>query len=223
MTNERLAQLRAKATRHRKTVAVLLDGEVREQIEAVEDELDRLAEQTDNDTRLGSKGNAARIVELEVEREHLREAALDSTFCAVLEGLQRTTFRALLAQHPVRVDAEGRQLPADRIVGANADTIAIPLVRACLVGYREKAEADSPMLPLDSGRWTDAGYEPSIVEFLLGYRVEHPVSGLVAEAEPFATERQIDQLAGAAFTVCAGNDAVPLPRARSATKKSAGA
>lgn len=217
--SNRLKLLREHATRPRRTVPILLDGEVREQIEAVEDELDRLDEAPKtNDRRMSSKSDDGRRKELEAERDRLRASAEGSTFFAVMQGLQRTAYRALLAQHPVRVDKDGKVLVGDRLVGANAETVAIPLARACIIGHRERPDADAEMLPLDVGEWDGREYTPSLVEHLLGYRVTHPIiEGLTAEADPFATERQIDLLSATALTLCTGDDAVPLPRRRSET------
>lgn len=194
--SNRLKLLREKATRPRRTVPVLLDGEVREQIEAVEDELDRLdSAPASNDRRLSTKTNDAEREQLVADLDALYESAEQSTLYVVLEAMQRTPYRALIAAHPARLDAEGKPLPADRF-GWNSETLAEPLVRACIVGYRERPEVDAEVLPMPA----------------------EDVDKLMA----FVTERQLDALAAAALRLCAGDDAVPLRRKRSATPTSDG-
>ncbi len=216
--SNRLKLLRERATRPRQTVPILLDGAIREQIEAVEDELDRLdeAEKT-ADRRLSTRSNSARRKELVADLDRLRAEAEESTLFLVLEGLQRTAFRALRAQHPPRIE-DGKVLLQDRIVGANAETLAAPLVRACAIGYREKPEADSPVL--------DFPPDGTPGEVTLGWLFGHNMPAVGDEparvVEPWCTERQIDQASGVAIMLCAGDDAVPLPRRRSATEMSAG-
>ena len=53
--SNRLKLIREKATRPRRTVPIVTDGEVREQIEAVEHELDRLEAASASGKRLNSK------------------------------------------------------------------------------------------------------------------------------------------------------------------------
>lgn len=198
--SNRLKLLREKAVRPRKTVAVQTDGEVREQIEAVEDALDGLGDS--GDRRLSSKSRRA---ELEEELARLRTSAEETTVILVLEAMHRTAFRALLGQHPARTE-DGKVVPADAYLRANMETLALPLVRACIVGYKESDDASAPVLPLD---------DPGFLDWLLGYTDGD------TEVPPFATERQVDQLGTAALMLCAGDDAVPLPRRRSPTTTSA--
>jgi hypothetical protein len=202
-------------------VPILLDGTVREQIEAVEDELDRLddePEPADNDLRLGSKPKPnTRRKELDADLAQLRATAEESTLYVVLEGMQRTAFRALLAQHPPRKDADGKMNPHDRLIGANMDTIAAPLVRACTVGYRERPEADAPVLDFPP----DGTPDQVTAGWLFGRNVLDLTTGeVLEEVPPFCTEKQIDMAAGVAIALCVGDDAVPLPRRRSAPQMS---
>ena len=205
--SNKLKLLRERATRPRRTVAVLLDGEVREQIEAVEDELDRLDPSAKPDRRLNSKSDTARRKELEAELVRLREAAQDATLILVVEALPKTAFRALLAQHPPRKGEDGKVLPVDTVLGANVETLALPLARASVVGYRETDDAASPVLPVD----------PETLTWLFGSTAVGP---LASDIEPFCTERQIGRIGAAAVTLNIGDDAVPLPRRRSATQTS---
>lgn len=197
--SNRLKLLREKATRPRRTVALLLDGEVRGQIEAVEDELDRL---DDNPDGLLNSRTGKRRKELEMELASLRAQAEQATLYVVVEGLQRSNYRALLAQHPPRKDEDGKIVRAD-VLGANSDTFQVPLARACIVGYQDSPDAAAPVEPIDA----------ETVDWLLG----------TEDTEPFLTDRQIEVLASAALTVCRGDEAVPLPRTRSANQPSADA
>jgi len=189
--SNRLKLLKEKATRPRRTVAVLLDGEVRGQIEAVEDELDRLDGQEDNDRRLGSKSTKAQRDKLLAELDHLRESAAETTVHLVLEAMQRSPYLALITKHKPRKDDDGRVLPQDAL-GANTDTWWPALIRGCVIGERKGPHADDPVEPLEEG----------LLDWLLD---EH------------ATDRQVEVLARAAMALCRGDDAVPLPRRRSTT------
>ena len=183
-----LKALRARATRPRRTVPVLLDGELREQIEAVEDELDRLADLPVKPRRLAEKDRGAA---LRADLDKLRAEAEESTIYVVLEAMQRTPYRALLAAHPPRPD-----VALDR-GGYNAETFAPALIKACAIGYRERPDADAPVLT----DWPQDDY----------------VAWLVDE---YASPGQIGKMSSAALELCTGDDAVPLPRRRSATPDS---
>lgn len=205
--SNRLKTLRERATRPRRTVPVLLDGEVRGQIEAVEDELDRLVPTDKDDRRLASRDpHRKRRAELEADLESLRRQAEDSTLYVVLEGMQRTPYRALVNQHPPRKDEDGRPLRTD-ILGVNYDTVQIPLVRACMRGYQETPAAGAPVLDMDR----------DTLNWLLGHTIPAGENEPAVEVEPFLTDRQIEVLFMAALAVCRGDEAVPLPRTRSAT------
>lgn len=176
---------------------ILLDGDLRGRIEALETELDDLdarAAGAELDKRLASRRKAddPRRVEALAELDQLRAAAADSTLHVVVEGLASTVYRALLAEHPPRVGDDGKVHPDDRI-GANEDTFRPALVRACVVGQL----VDEELQPLDG----------DTVEWLIEW----------------ASDAQMDRLAIAAYAVNRGDDAVPLPRTRSATVTSDGA
>jgi hypothetical protein len=200
---DHLARIRAHATRKRQTVEVLCDGEVVAQIEAVEDELDRLDEApATTDRRLSTKPNETRRKELLAERDRLIAEAVSMTLYLVFEGLPGTAYQTLTAQHPPRRGDDGKTVPAD-IGGVNSETFARPAVYACVIGHRERPEADAPVLPLDA----------ETLPWLLG-----------TDEEPgFATDRQIQLMAQAAIDVNRKSDAVPKPRPRSVTGKSASA
>jgi hypothetical protein len=99
--------------------------------------------------------------------------------------MQRTAYRALLAAHP----AEGKAF--------DPETFTPALVKACIVGYRERPDADAPVLT----DWPSSDYVTWLVD-------EHVSPG------------QLDKLSLAAMELCRGDDAVPLPRKRSATPTS---
>lgn len=197
MTPERLAQLRAAATRPRRTVPILLDGDVRGRVEVLEvelDDIDARAAGAEMDRRLASRKRVddPRRVEALAELDQLHAAAADSTLHVVVEGLASTVYRALLAEHPPRTGPDGKIHPDDRI-GANEDTLRPALVRACVVGQL----VDEELQPLDV----------DTVEWLIDW----------------ASDAQMDRLSVAAYAVNRGDDAIPLPRTRSATLTSEGA
>lgn len=214
--SNKLKLLREKHVRHRQTVGVQMDGEVRAQIEAVEDELDRLDSAPEADRRQNTKGPGARRKELETQLADLRASAEETTFVAVLEGMQRTAFRALVGQFPPRKGDDGKVLMADRFLGADAVAVAIPLIKACVIGYKESDDAAAETLPLDRSTLDEHGrvVEPGFVDWLLGHVKTGP-DGEAQEVPPAATERQVDQLSAVALTLCLGDDAAPLPRRRS--------
>lgn len=184
----RLQQLRARATRPRRTVPVLLDGELREQIEAAEDALDRLDDLPVKDKRLATKSTGAKLRE---DLATLRASAEESTLYVVLEGMQRTAYRALFAANQATA--------TDGTTKLDRETFTPALVKACVVGYRERPDADAPVLT----DWSSDDY----------------VAWLVDE---FVSPGQLDKLSTAAFELCTGDDAVPLPHTRSPIPSSDG-
>lgn len=209
--SNRLKLLRDRATRPRRTVPVQLDGEVREQVQAVENALDRLEGQQDNGKRLNSRANSERD-KLLAELEHLHESAQETTLYVVVEGLPGRAYELLANQHPPRKGDDGKVLPSD-VLGVNAETFRRPVIRACAIGHRETDDAAAPVLPFEPTTRDDDGnvVQLGTLDWLLG-----------TDDEPgFATDRQIERLAVAAITVNRGDDAVPLRRPRSATGMSA--
>ena len=189
--SNKLKLVREKATRPRRTVPILTDGEVLEKIEALEHEIGRLDAQRVDDTRLASKPPAAKATE---ELQRLYESAEDSTLYFVLEGLQNSVYLALVAQHPPRT-VDGKPIPADAVTGVNSDTFGLALVRACLVGYRETE--DSETLPVD----------PDDRDWLLG----------TGDEPGFATNWQLEVMLEVAWALNRKGDAAPLRRRPSPT------
>lgn len=191
MTPEELTALMDRATRPRRTVPVVLDGDLRQQIEELAYELEQIeTEQKENDRRLASKRKAppARLAEAEAELDQLAGAAEKVTVHLVVEGLPGTPFEALKTEHKPREDHAG-----DKAWGLNLATIRDPLLRAALIGRRETADSEQ-ILPLAEG----------FVDWLLGW----------------GTSYQLDKLNLAALNASRGDDAVPLPQRRSATLNS---
>ena len=213
--SNRLKLIREKATRPRRTVPILTDGEVREQIEAVEHELDRLdAEKANSGRRLNTKTAVSpQAVELTAELDRLFAAAAESTLYLVLEGMQHSVYLALVAQHPPRNGEDGKVLPVDAALGVNGDTFGVPLVRACIVGYRETEDGET--LPIDQ----------ETVDWLLGTTATgtDAVTGerVTVVSPGFATNRQMETLLEVAFALNRKDDAAPLRRRRSPTATSA--
>lgn len=197
--SNRLKRALAAKTRPQRTVAVVLHGEIREQIEAVEDELDRLddASPQTNDRRLSTKGNAARKRELEADLERLHEAAAEATVYLVLEALSDTAWLTLKSQHKPKTPEGEKPKASDAYavsMAYNVDTIRRPLIKACVVGERERPEANAPITPV----------APAELDELLD----------------FVNTRQMMDLANAAYVLCERDDAAPLSRRRSQTPTS---
>lgn len=194
----RLTRALAAKKRPQRTISVVLDGEVREQIEAVEDELDRLENAPPpTDRRLSTKSNTARQKELEAELDRLGEVAAEATVHLVLEGLSDTVWLALKKQHPP-LPVEGEKPKATNeyalLAGFNIDTIRRPLIKACVIGQRDRPDADAPITPV----------EPVELDELLD----------------FINTRQMKDLSDAAYFLCERDDAAPLSRRRSPTSTS---
>lgn len=212
--------LRKNAKRPSRTVPILLDGEVREQIEAVENELDRLDRAPAvKDRRMSTKSDDAQREKLIAELDHLYASAEESTIYVALEALQRTAYRALVDNHPPRKDEAGKVHPADAF-GANMETLPIPLVRACIVGRKasdDVADTKVEPFPPDLVHGVTGALEPNTDDVTLGWLLGFTykdASGVDVTVDPFLTDRQVEKLYSAAFSLNRGDDAVPLRRPR---------
>lgn len=207
--------LRKNAKRPSRTVPILLDGVVREQIEAVENELDRLDRAPAvKDRRMSTKSDDAQREKLVAELDHLYASAEESTIYVALEALQRTAYRALVDNHPPRKE-DGKVVAAD-VFGANMETLPIPLVRACVIGQKASDDvADTKVEPfppdLVDGK---PNTEDVTLGWLLGFTYKDPETGEDVTVDPFLTDRQVEKLYSAAFNLNRGDDAVPLRRPR---------
>lgn len=223
MRLEKLQELRegrgdVVASRPRRTVPLLLVGEIREKLEAVEIELERLEQEKageDAAKLLAAKGtrplntrkssvDVARIEELKAQSLALRQKAAEHTLYVVVEGLPSTELVALKALHPPRTMENGLTEPADRVLGANDETIRIPLVRSCIIGHRPTGAEGEPVEPLDKG----------MVDWLLGTPGQPATDEQpeIPATPPFLTARQIADLAVASYAVNYTDDAIPLSR-----------
>lgn len=192
MTPEELEQLKARATRPRRTVRLVLDGELRGRIEAVEQRIEdaESAARPDNDLRLGSKRRVVDTSAEAAELEELHRQAESATLHVVVEGLPGTPWRTLLAAHPPKPDDA-----LDKAFDANMDTVRIPMVRACVIGHR--STSDGPIHTVD-------------LDWLVGDE----------QTPGFLTDLQMDKLVDAAIATSRGDDAVPLRRTPSTTPSS---
>jgi hypothetical protein len=193
MTPDQLAKLQAGATRPRRTVPIVLDGELRQRVEELVFELDQLQpagdETPEPDVRLASRAKTKakpnpRVAELQAELDALSVEVESKTMHVVVEGQPGTPFVAFRAAHPPR---EGNR--ADSAWAINVESSQEPLLRLTIVGHRD----GETIHPVD-------------VDWLLNW----------------ATEWQLSVLQIAALSVCRGDDAVPLPRRRSTTETSVG-
>lgn len=198
MTPDQLAKLQAGATRPRRTVPIVLDGDLRQRVEEIVFDLEQLQGPVDEteaepDIRLATKAKArakvdpkvnAQIAELQAELDALSVEVESKTMHVVVEGQPGTPFVAFRAAHPPR---EGNR--ADSAWAINTESSQDPLLRLTIIGHRD----GETIHPVD-------------VDWLLGW----------------ATEWQLSMLQMAALGACRGDDAVPLPRRRSTTGTSAG-
>jgi hypothetical protein len=192
VTPEQLADLQARATRPRRTVPVVCNGELAQKIAALQDDLAELDRRQVADRRLGSKSDTARAAALNAELDALYAQAEADTLLVVVEGMDGIAWRALLAQYPPRKLAEGEE-PAsgfDRLCDRPA--FEEPLIRASVIGHR--ATLDGEILPLPD----------DTLDWLIG----------------FVTVEQRDTLFVAAWACNRVDDAVPLRRRPSTTMPS---
>lgn len=194
MTPERLAELQARASRPRRTVPVVCDGDLAQRIDALQDDLAALDRAQFADRRLGTRSNAAQVTELEAQLDALYEQAEADTLLVVLEGMEGTAWRALKAQYPPRKPAEGEEPPTGYDALCDREAMEEPLIRACVIGQRATPDLSSPVEELPDGT----------LDWLFG----------------FMTVEQRESLFVTAWAVCRGDDAVPLRRRRSTTPAS---
>lgn len=188
MTPAELEALRNRATRPRRTVPIILDGDVRQRVEELLAERETVAGQPDpdaKDRRLATKrkADAARLAEIDAALDVEYATAEASTMQVVVEGLSGTDWQAFRAAH--QPQREGNR--ADQLWGFNTETGRESLIRATVVGHRD-GEALHPI-------------GADTLDWLIG----------------FCTDWQLDLLFIAALTNSRGDDAVPLRPAPSAT------
>lgn len=121
--------------RPRRTVPIVLAGDIAQRIDVLEREGERLADATPVQARRLSSRPNPRAAEIEAELASLREQAADRTAVVVIEALAGTPWGLLLGQHPPRTD-----VPDDKIFGVNEDTFADPAIRACAIGQMVDGE-----------------------------------------------------------------------------------
>lgn len=112
-----------------RTTPLCLRGDLVAQIEDLERQLAE-AQQSDRGDSLASGGPARALAE---EIEALREQMRDGTVVFRLRSIGRRAFQALIAAYPPRRDDDGRPLDGDARLGANAETVWDPVLRASLV------------------------------------------------------------------------------------------
>lgn len=136
MTPEEFAKLQSAATRPRRTVPIVLDGDLRAAVEELILELENTPKD-ETDRRLGS--GPSRYDELVAEIDTLSEEAADKTLQVVVEGLSGTEYAAFKSQHKSR---EGNR--ADSLWGHNTETGRTPLIHLTAIGFRGDDEAVNP-------------------------------------------------------------------------------
>lgn len=194
MTPEQLADLKARASRPRRTVPVVCNGDLAQKIAALQDDLAELDRQAAGDRRLGSRSGDAREANINAELDALYEQAEADTVLVVMEGMEGIAWRALLAQYPPRKPAEGEDKPTGFDSVCDREAMEEPLIRASIIGHKATVDDDG-ILPLDD----------DTVDWLIG----------------FVNAEQRDTLFIAAWTCNRVDDAVPLRRRPSTTRTSA--
>lgn len=112
------------------TVPICLRGDLVAEIERLDREL--IAASGGPSTGLEDGAHLRDLAE-RIETLRAEMAADDANHVFVLRAIPTREYRALKALHPPRLDDTGQVIAEDRITGANIDTIAEPLLRACCV------------------------------------------------------------------------------------------
>jgi hypothetical protein len=112
------------------TVPICLRGDLVAEIERLDREL--IAAGTGPSTGMEDGAHLRDLAE-RIEALRAEMSADDANHTFVLRALSGPKYRALKAEHPPRLDDNGQVIAEDRITGANVDTIAAPLLRACCV------------------------------------------------------------------------------------------
>lgn len=159
MTPERLAAMQASATRPRRTVPIVLDGDLAQAITEAQAELDLLTEAgPESGKRLNSRPKAAnpRIAEIGAELEALYLKAEEATMQVVVEGLAGTPMATIRAANPPR---DGNR--NDMLWSLNLDGARDALLHAAIIGHRDGEDIH----PVD-------------VDWLLGWATEYQIVAL---------------------------------------------
>lgn len=167
MTPERLAAMMDSATRPRRTVPVVLDGDLRSEIEelVVEfTELQAAEEKPAHDRRLSAKRvQSARLAQIEAALDPLYARAEECTLHVVVEGLAGTPWETFRAAH-----RPARDTQSDKLWGFNTDLGRTPLIRDTVIGQRH----DDKVVPLPDGT----------LEWLLGWATSWQLDALFLAA-----------------------------------------
>jgi len=207
MTPEEFEAIRNRATRPRRTVPIVCDGDLRQQIQELLAERDEIqaaaeaeAEKPKGNRRLSSRPPGfVRIAAIDAELDALYATAEASTLQVVMEGLSGIDYTAFRALYPAR---EGNE--ADKRWRFDTEAGRDPLIRACAIGYRGESEAVHPLAPPVLDPETGEVVEEGQIDWLLR----------------FVSDWQRDVLFLASLNTCRGDDAVPLRPARSETPTS---
>jgi hypothetical protein len=119
-----------------RTVDVCLRGDLRTEFEALERELEQ-AQQRGADS-LAGHGTGELVDRIEAVQAEMRE----HTYRFVMRAMPKPVWRALIADHPPRRDADGALADEDRIMEVNVDTFWDDLIRRSIIDPE-----------LDDGAW----------------------------------------------------------------------
>jgi hypothetical protein len=197
--SDRLAGIKDSATRPRRTVPVILNGDLRERIAELVTELAQLEDdaRSQSDRRLSSRSvGSARAEEIHGRLDELYARAEEDTLYVVLEGMDGTLWRALIAEHMAPRDDKGNATGGWGPLGVIRETLEEPLIRACVVGHREHLEHE-----------TVEPISPDTLDWLIGW----------------ATAEQRETLFLAGWMASRADDAIPLRPTRSTTLPSVSA
>lgn len=131
-----------------RTVPICLRGDLVAELEEIERQLEDVNRRPADS--LAGTGSGELIDRIEALQDEMRA----STVTFRLRALPKPQWRALLAEHPPRRDAQDNPLQDDAAAGVNLDTFFDAIIRACLVD----PPVDDEMWALmagENGRLTD--------------------------------------------------------------------
>jgi len=122
-------QQHAGARRKEDTYAVCLRGDLNADWQNANRELERAQKQA----QFSDSKESPDLGELVERVRDLEAQMLEHTETWRLRAMPRHKFRALVAEHPPRVDEEGNPVDEDKVLGINRETFTPELIRASVV------------------------------------------------------------------------------------------
>jgi len=148
-TLKNFTEMLAEAKLPERTVEICLRADLVAEHEEAERDLEQAQKSTS--TSLAGNGTGALVERIDALEAEMR----DSSYTFVLRAVTRPRWRALIAGHPPRKDADGETNKDDAQWGFNLETFYPAIVRACLV---DPELTDEEFTELVDEKLTDAQF-----------------------------------------------------------------